>query len=173
MRGMITVMAFWLAMIGGCMAARADDAQVSVRWEFPTENVDGTPLTNLAGARVYYGVESGNYTAMIDVPGGEPGGSGSLVVTGLVDGVTYYLTGTAYNADGLESDLYEPEAVKVAKSITVSVPKAHGTFAADPAQRTVTRRILMEVVEITQEWQETFDDAGDIVGGEWVEVNDD
>ena len=79
-------------------------AVIVVAWTFATNNVDGTPLTDLAGARVYYGTASSNYTHVITVPGGQPGGAGRATVTGLVEGVAYYLTGTAYNAAGLESD---------------------------------------------------------------------
>ena len=33
-----------------------------VRWQAPTQNVDGSQLTDLAGYRVYWGVSSRNYT---------------------------------------------------------------------------------------------------------------
>ncbi len=33
-----------------------------VRWQAPTQNVDGSALTDLAGYRVYWGVSSRNYT---------------------------------------------------------------------------------------------------------------
>ena len=79
-------------------------AIITVAWTFATNNVDGTPLTDLAGAKVYYGTASSNYTHVVTVPGGVPGGAGRATVTGLTAGVTYYLTGTAYNAAGMESD---------------------------------------------------------------------
>jgi hypothetical protein len=77
---------------------------VPVEWTFATSNVDGSPFTDLAGAKVYYGTTSSNYTRVVDVPGGTPGASVKYTVTGLVAGVTYYLNGTAYNRAGLESD---------------------------------------------------------------------
>jgi hypothetical protein len=79
-------------------------ASVTVRWTFATNNVDGTPLVDLAGAKVYYGTSSSNYTQVVDVPGGQPGQSKSFTVTNLSEGVRYYLNGTAYNIAGLESD---------------------------------------------------------------------
>jgi len=74
----------------------------------PTSNVDGTALTDLAGAKVYYGTSSSNYSAVIDV-----GHANAYAITGLVAGSTYYLNGTAYNAEGRESD-FCTEVVKTA-----------------------------------------------------------
>jgi len=94
-----------------CATARA--AEVSVSWTFAANNVDGTPLTDLAGAKVYYGASSSNYTQVVDVSGGQPGQACSFTVTGLVAGVTYYFNGTAYNTAGLESD-FCAEVAKIA-----------------------------------------------------------
>lgn len=90
-------------------------AQLSLSWTFPGVNSDGTPLTDLAGARIYYGTSSGQYSEVIDVPGGEPGQEGQITLTGLEDGVTYFLTGTAYSTAGLESD-FVAEVVRIAES---------------------------------------------------------
>ena len=96
-------------------------AQITVAWNFAASNMDGTPLTDLAGGKVYYGLTSSNYTHVIDVPGGEPGQAGSFTVTGLVEDVTYYLNGTAYNTAGLESDFCS-EVVKVAVASSGNEP---------------------------------------------------
>lgn len=37
-------------------------ADKTLRWQAPTQNVDGTPLTDLAGYRIYWGSTSRNYT---------------------------------------------------------------------------------------------------------------
>ena len=74
-------------------------ASITVTWTFPTNNVDGTPLTDLAGAKVYWGTSSSNYTYLVDV-----GLTNRYTVTNLAEGITYYLNGTAYNLEGLESD---------------------------------------------------------------------
>lgn len=71
----------------------------TLSWNPPVENQDGSPLTNLAGYRVYYGTSPGNYgtTIQIDNPG-----VSSYVVENLAPN-TYYFASTAFNTDGLES----------------------------------------------------------------------
>jgi len=70
----------------------------SLAWSAPTTNVDGTPLTDLAGFKVYYGTTPGVYTSII------VGNVTSYNVDGLTKGQTYYFTVTAYDAYGYESD---------------------------------------------------------------------
>ena len=101
-RGILSALAIEAAVLALVLACRA--AEVRVAWTFADRNTDGTPLTDLAGAKVYYGTASSNYTHVVDVPGGVPGSEGRATVTGLAHGVAYYLNGTAYNAAGLESD---------------------------------------------------------------------
>jgi hypothetical protein len=107
------------AVIG--LATAAGAADVTVAWTFATTNMDGTPLTDLAGAKVYYGTASSNYTHVIEVPGGTPGADAQFTVTGLVAGVTYFLNGTAYSTRGLESDFCN-EVSKVAVDAQHQVP---------------------------------------------------
>lgn len=45
-------------------------ATVSLSWNPPTANTDGSQLTDLAGYKVYYGTISGYYTQQIDVSNG-------------------------------------------------------------------------------------------------------
>lgn len=87
--------------------------QVTVTWTFSTNSADGTPLTDLAGARVYYGTASSNYTEVLDLPGGQPGQTCRFTITGLVEGVRYYLNGTSYGRSGGESD-FCAEVTKIA-----------------------------------------------------------
>ncbi len=75
------------------------DASVSLSWDAPMENEDGTSLTDLAGYRIYYGDEEGNYPSVIDID--NPSVS-SHVVENLLP-KTYYFVATAYNSAGVES----------------------------------------------------------------------
>jgi hypothetical protein len=80
----------------------------TLSWTAPTQNMDGSPLTDLAGYRLYYGTNEGNYTETISVD--NPG-----IVTYVVDNLptdTYYFVATAYNRSGVESP-YSGVAVKV------------------------------------------------------------
>src|ERR1043166_6892644 len=60
---------------------------------------DPSVSTNVTGYRVYYGVESHNYTNTVNV-----GAATSATISGLADGTTYYFAATAYSTDGIESD---------------------------------------------------------------------
>ena len=68
-------------------------------WTPPTENSDGTILTNLAGYTVYYGTSPNDLSQSVKVS--NPG-LASYTVTDLASG-TWYFAVTSYSADGVES----------------------------------------------------------------------
>jgi len=113
----------WIAaaVLALCVSAwgePATNATVSVSWSFPTENISGSPLTDLGGAKIYYGTASSNYTHVIDA-----GTATNLTIIGLAFGKTYYVNGTCYNTAGMESD-YTVEVTKTTKE----KPKPLGPF---------------------------------------------
>lgn len=77
---------------------------VTLSWSPPTENTDGTPLTDLAGYRIYWGTTSGSYpnSVTIDNPGVT-----TYVIENLVPD-TYEFVATSYNTSGVESDYSAP-----------------------------------------------------------------
>ncbi len=77
---------------------------VTVSWQAPTDNANGTVLTNLKGYKIYYGEGPRNYSSTIQVP--NPGLT-TYVVENLSPG-HYYFAVTAYNSLGEESD-FSPE----------------------------------------------------------------
>jgi hypothetical protein len=79
---------------------------VTISWLPPTQNDDGSPLTDLAGYRIRYGDRSGSYSNTISL--NNPG-LATYFVDGMVPG-TYYFVISAYNTRGLESN-YSNEAV--------------------------------------------------------------
>ncbi|MGB7215843.1 MAG: putative Ig domain-containing protein [Gammaproteobacteria bacterium] len=83
------------------------NGSATLTWTAPTERTDGSPLTNLAGYKLYWGHESRKYTESVDID--NPGVT-TYVVDNLAPG-TYYFATTAVSADGLESD-YSNEASK-------------------------------------------------------------
>jgi hypothetical protein len=68
-------------------------------WKPPTENSDGSALTNLAGYKVYYGTSPDNLSQSVKLS--NPGLT-AYSVTGLTSG-TWYFAVTSYSADGVES----------------------------------------------------------------------
>lgn len=77
------------------------NSAVTLNWAPPTENTDGSPLTNLSGYEIYYGTASGNYTQSVSVGNA---GLATYVVDNLSPG-TYYFTVSAVNADGTQSPM--------------------------------------------------------------------
>jgi PKD repeat protein len=73
-------------------------ASVQLSWQAPTTDADGSPLTDLAGYKVYYGLRSAHYDVTLDV-----GNALSVAISGLIDGLTYYVAVTAYDTSGNES----------------------------------------------------------------------
>jgi hypothetical protein len=96
-------------------------SQVTLSWTPPTQNSDGSSLTDLAGYNVYYGTSSGNYTSTINV-----GNVTTYTFTTLAAG-TYYLAVTAYDTSGNQS-VYSGEVVKTeGGNISGTVTSVEGT----------------------------------------------
>ena len=71
----------------------------TLSWTPPTTNTNGSPLTNLAGYRVYWGPAAGSYPNSVTL--NNPGLT-SYVVENLAPG-TYYFVVSARNSSGVES----------------------------------------------------------------------
>lgn len=69
-----------------------------VQWDPPTENVDGSPLTDLAGFHVYYGRHPDRLTARVDI---DNPGVVSVVIENLTP-ATWYFAVAAYDRDQSE-----------------------------------------------------------------------
>ena len=70
---------------------------LKLSWNPPTTNEDGTPLEDLAGYKLYYGTQPGQYSKVITM-----GGTTSVEVDNMSSG-TYFLTVTAFDIYGNES----------------------------------------------------------------------
>ena len=73
--------------------------ELNIIWQAPTENVDGTEVLALSGYRIQYGVNSGQYTDVVDVAGEVTTHAMRLPLG------EYYLAMTALDVLGHESDL--------------------------------------------------------------------
>ena len=140
----------WFLIIAGL--ARGEPG-VTVAWTFATLNVDGQPETALAGARLYWGTATGEYTKTQDVPGGTPGAAATYRLTqrehGLEPGRAYHLSVTAYNTQGAESP-FAPEIVRTFQIETM--PSV--TIAGPPVAGEVWRRVhVIEDGKYTARWE--------------------
>lgn len=79
--------------------AASSSGAATLSWTAPTQNTDGSALTNLAGYRIYYGTSSAALTQVVQVSGV---GMSSYVVDNLAPS-TYYFTIRAYTSGGAES----------------------------------------------------------------------
>lgn len=78
---------------------QAATRSATLSWSAPTQNTDGTTLTNLAGFRIYYGTSAGALNQTIQV-------ANPSVSTYVLDGLapsTYYFAVRAYTSAGTES----------------------------------------------------------------------
>src|SRR5262244_2936698 len=105
----------WFRSLGlalGCVLPAAGPATAGVidaSWIAPTTNADGSPLTDLASYRVYYGTASAPCpgTSFIEVPSPTLSPVSNQIVTfrltGLSTGTLYYGSMTAVDTSGNES----------------------------------------------------------------------
>lgn len=77
----------------------ASAGSAELNWTAPTQNEDGTALTNLAGYKVRYGQSTGALTQLVDIAG--PANTRAKI-EGLAVG-TWYFTVASYTNTGVES----------------------------------------------------------------------
>jgi hypothetical protein len=77
---------------------QSSNGSATLSWTPPTDNVDGTTITNLAGYRVYYGTSAGDLAQMAQVA--NPGLTSYTV--GNLSAGTWYFAVSAYTSAGLE-----------------------------------------------------------------------
>ncbi|MBP6106685.1 MAG: putative Ig domain-containing protein [Steroidobacteraceae bacterium] len=81
------------------VASTATTGSATLSWQPPTENADGSPLTNLAGYVIRYGTKSDALTLELKIS--NPG-----ITTAMVEGLAlarWYFTVSAYTTTGVES----------------------------------------------------------------------
>lgn len=72
---------------------------LSLTWAAPVTNSDGTPVSDLAGYRVYYGTASGFYTDSVTIS--NPATTGTTISN--LPAATYYVIVRAFNSANTES----------------------------------------------------------------------
>jgi hypothetical protein len=74
---------------------------VTISWTAPTQNTDGTPMTDLVGFYIYYGPAATELSTVVAVAGA---GTTSHAIGDLSPG-TWYFAVAAYNSEDIESRL--------------------------------------------------------------------
>lgn len=96
MKSLIFIMLIIYAIVGTTPRTWAGIATLS--WDANAES-------DLAGYKIHYGTESGNYTEQIDVSLTSTPTAPEYTLSNLTDGVTYYFAVSAYDAANNESGL--------------------------------------------------------------------
>ena len=109
--------------------------EAELTWTAPTQNTDGTPLTDLAGFKIYMGTTLGGpYPVSIDIA--DPAAT-TFTVPNLSEG-TYFFVSTAYNsADPVQESDFSNEATK---TILPLVPMP-------PGMLTVVNELVWDIVK--------------------------
>jgi hypothetical protein len=104
---LITAGVFFISCSGGGSSGidkddlySANMSSVGLNWMPPSQNSDGSYITDLAGYKVYYGRSLNDYTQSVDV------GNYTEVVINLESG-TWCFAVTAYDVSGNESNYSE------------------------------------------------------------------
>src|ERR1700722_17178464 len=79
--------------------ARTGSASATLSWTAPTENTDGTPVTDLAGYHILYGTSPSELNSTVTVAGAA---TTTFEIDGLAEG-SYYFAVVAYNSAGFDS----------------------------------------------------------------------
>lgn len=148
----------WLVCMAGFLTVQNLLAgMVNLSWTAPTTNTDGSPLTDLAGYRVYSGCgASGLYDRPVETIGA---GVESLVIGSLPDAGVCYFVATTVNSQGVESS-FSNEASKV---MSVSTLVVYGIIQSRD------RIVLLPVGEISSD---VFCDTSQSVNGRYVVPRD-
>ncbi len=81
--------------------------EAALAWDAPVSDIDGSPVTGVAGYRIYYGTSPGVYTGSIDV-GSTPRYAIADFSAAVPPGA-YYISVTAYDADGTTESSFSNE----------------------------------------------------------------
>jgi hypothetical protein len=92
--------AFSVTVTGQAPPPPVSTGSATLDWMPPTQNTDGTTLTDLAGYHLYYGTTAANLDHSVNIA--NPG-LASYVISNLSP-ATWYFSMTAYNTSGTESD---------------------------------------------------------------------
>jgi hypothetical protein len=108
---------------------------LKVGWTPPTLNTDGTPLTTLAGYRIYYSTSPAMTNNQVKLISSSTATTDTI--TGLTPGSTYYMVIRAFNTQNIESDNSSPVLVATLQSTASVAQSVKVTFPNPPTGLTV------------------------------------
>ena len=85
----------------GVVASANSNASAELSWQAPTQNTDGSTLTNISGYHIHVGTDPNALGTIIDVTNAS---ATSYIVNNLLPG-TWYFGVSAYSTAGVEGDL--------------------------------------------------------------------
>jgi hypothetical protein len=85
----------------GAAGSSGGTAAVTLTWQPPTQNSNGTPLNNLDGYKLYYGQTAGSLSNVVEISNPS---TTSYSVQNLAPG-TYYFAVASFNSTGIQSSL--------------------------------------------------------------------
>lgn len=146
-RRAILAAAFWSTLL---ISGTAHAAVLDASWTEPTTNIDGSPLTTLASYRLYVGIGDApcpgpvfvQVAAASTTPA--PNSTVSFRLTGLVAGTTYFVSVTAVDTSGLESDCFAPEPSAAARIAFSVSPAGSVDFGSATLGSVVDRTFTVE-----------------------------
>jgi len=94
----------------GISVTQSSTGSATLSWLPPTTNTNGTPLTNLAGYKIYYGTNSSSLNQSVQIA--NPGIANYAIDN--LSPATWYFTVVSYNSQNIESSL----SAVVSKTIT-------------------------------------------------------
>ena len=112
-----------ILLSAGLLIALPYQPKTTLLWESPTTNIDGSPLTDLAGYKVYHSQASGVYT---DTDSKDVGNVISINIQNTIGNLkgTWCFVATAYDADLNESSFSNEVCATFSKK--ASPPKTLG-----------------------------------------------
>jgi len=135
----------WAAVVSALVVVTAativrplhmEAASLTVSWQAPTTNVDGTPLTDLAGYRIYVSTSTPacGGPSVVEVisplPAPSEGQRLTYQVSGLALGTTYAVAVSAVDHAELESDC-SPEVIGATRAVVAATPSRVDFGATD------------------------------------------
>lgn len=111
--------------------AQTCSGSATLMWNAPTQNTDGSPLTNLAGFKIYWGTTLGTYPNSATI---NDASARSYIVESLCSGVWHFVS-TALNSSSVES-AFSNVASKPVQGDLPKVPTPPATLTVTPPDLT-------------------------------------